>query len=233
MMKKNRKSVSFTLIELLVVIAIIAILASMLLPALNKAREKAKTVSCISNLKQFGIALSSYIGDNTGTLPPATSVIHSGWANMCWVTPIKSYLGATNTTYKLTSHDKVFRCPSDIRKYLSYARDSSYGMPYKILGSKIDKYKQPSGLMAFGDYGDTGNISGTLNTTFNSYPARIYQTSKALTAIYHYPQYNISLLDGSARTISYHLVDPGKVWIGGKVNNKFPFLGLYAQNPAW
>ena len=68
--RSNQKG--FTLIELLVVIAIIAILASMMLPALGAAREAGRSAACINNLKQFGIALTIYADDSDGKYPSPT-----------------------------------------------------------------------------------------------------------------------------------------------------------------
>ena len=86
MKKKFSKSIfskphGFTLVELLVVVAIMAILASMLLPVLNKARERARTATCMNNLKQLGLAWMMYLNDYDEYFPP----IDQG--NVCWAYP--------------------------------------------------------------------------------------------------------------------------------------------------
>ena len=75
---RRAKTRVFTLIELLIVIAIIAILASMLLPALNKAREKAQSTACIANLKQIGLCFNMYQNDNKEYYPVANKAYYTG-----------------------------------------------------------------------------------------------------------------------------------------------------------
>ena len=107
----KRKSCVFTLVELLVVIAIIAVLAAMLLPALNNARNVSKSIACRSNLKQIGLGVAMYMGDNNDYVMRIYSLDSSFVPCRIWIYSLSPYLKAVSS----------FLCPSDSPTIANYA----------------------------------------------------------------------------------------------------------------
>ncbi|MGV3772537.1 MAG: type II secretion system protein, partial [Verrucomicrobiales bacterium] len=147
--ERCRKAKGFTLIELLVVIAIIAILASLLLPALSKAKSKAHQANCTSNLRQMGVAFNLYALDNNDLFPNYTGITPSGGLadptkagdrHLLWFEQLRTVIVTGGKVDKFP----VWDCPaarSVIAKYVArkkveYSGDLlSYGYNYSNLGN--------------------------------------------------------------------------------------------------
>ena len=119
----------FTLIELLVVIAIISILAAMLLPALSKAREAARRITCLSQLKTMAFATQMYADDNDGRIPPGLR--YNSWsANNTWwsilIQTLNSNAKALANGKAMTGVYKIFACPSEGTPTGSNSSDFQY-----------------------------------------------------------------------------------------------------------
>ena len=129
----NQNRRAFTLIELLVVIAIIGILAAMLLPALNKAREKGRTAVCISNLRQISLSIHLYTDENDGYMP--TPSYGAGATQGPWPKLLAPYMPHRDSNTNATSMaNKAFICPS--AKYPGYLnQDISYS--YSCTGALL------------------------------------------------------------------------------------------------
>lgn len=133
----------FTLIELLIVIAIIAILASMLLPALRNARGKAREIQCLGNLKQLGVCFSLYGEDYNGAVAGSSS---SSWPNNIWAILIPPYYGVPKnpTGVWYPWHKSCRTCPEYASLHGSFVDNHPYGTTYTMnVACRAEKHNLP------------------------------------------------------------------------------------------
>jgi prepilin-type processing-associated H-X9-DG protein/prepilin-type N-terminal cleavage/methylation domain-containing protein len=145
----EHRGFDFTLIELLVVIAIIAILASLLLPSLQQAKNKAKQSTCLNNQKQLGLAMSMYLDDNDEWYPAASFYYDTGgWNNVwTWDDSLAGYDGRTSWSFSddrayltptmtTSQNPEVYRCPEE--------KELGWNNGYKRTYAMNSGWKDPS-----------------------------------------------------------------------------------------
>jgi len=153
---------AFTLMELIAVIAIVLILAALLIPALQRMKERAHSVACLSQLAQIGVGISLYAGDHDGWLPRNGSITP---AVTLWIRSIQEYIGLKDVNYLQAQTCGILKCPSCKGPYPGL----SYIINYHITGpglyqKKLLSINNPGTTLLLGD--GNGVISASRNNAY-------------------------------------------------------------------
>jgi prepilin-type N-terminal cleavage/methylation domain-containing protein/prepilin-type processing-associated H-X9-DG protein len=168
-----RAKSAFTLIELLVVIAIIAILAAILFPVFAQAREKARAITCISNMKQIGLGMMQYVQDYDEQYPFDHMVV--GGVDSNWFTDIYPYIKNGNSNWEggleQSGTGGINSCPSQldptqstyqINQYISPDGDTPWGGPHQYEPATLAALQEPSSLILIDEGGNNNATWGYL-----------------------------------------------------------------------
>jgi prepilin-type N-terminal cleavage/methylation domain-containing protein/prepilin-type processing-associated H-X9-DG protein len=197
--KRPPAATVFTLIELLVVIAIIAILSSLLLPALKQAREKGKEISCMSQEKQFGNAFSMYAQDYDSSLP---YIIYGEGGVKAWDYQLYSYVNYNS----VTDSPPIFHCPAgNVSSGYTPGQSLGYGYNFDVGANRNDsrllhRIKDPGKLIIMTDYARAPDPCGTslgyeYNTPSNGYSGWVRNVTDMVICYRHFRRTNILFAD--------------------------------------